>query len=50
MALTCSHVPEVYASWTLGLLAGKAVELGFVETISDTAVKKILKKTDSSHT
>jgi putative transposase len=47
-ALACSRSPEGHANWTLRLLADKAVELGFVETISHTAVKKILKKTASS--
>jgi putative transposase len=49
-ALACSRAPEGHAGWTLRLLADKAVELGFVETISHTAVKKILKKTASSRT
>jgi putative transposase len=49
-ALACSRVPEGHTSWTLRLLADKAVELGFVDTISHTAVKKILKKTASSRT
>lgn len=47
-ALACSSAPEGHASWTLRLLADRAIELGFVESISHTAVKKILKKTDSS--
>ncbi len=49
-ALACSRAPVGHAGWTLRLLADKAVELGFVETISHTAVKKILKKTASSRT
>lgn len=49
-ALACSRAPEGHAGWTLRLLADKAVELGFVETISHTGVKKILKKTASSRT
>jgi putative transposase len=49
-ALACSRAPQGHASWTLRLLADKAVELGFVESISHTAVKKILKKTNSSRT
>jgi putative transposase len=49
-ALACSRAPDGHAGWTLRLLADKAVELGFVETISHTAVKKILKKTASSRT
>lgn len=47
-ALACSSAPDGHAGWTLRLLADKAVELGFVSTISHTAVKKILKKTASS--
>ena len=49
-ALACSRAPEGHAGWTLRLLADKAVELGFVETISHTAVRKVLKKTASSRT
>lgn len=49
-ALACSRAPEGHSSWTLRLLADKAVELGFVSSISHTAVKKILKKTASSRT
>lgn len=47
-ALACSRAPEGHTSWTLRLLADRAVELGFVETISHTAVKNSLKKTTSS--
>ena len=49
-ALACSPAPAGHARWTLRLLADKAVELGFVETISHNAVKEILKKTDSVRT
>lgn len=49
-ALACSRAPDGHASWTLRLLADKAVELGFVESISHTGVRKILKKTNSSRT
>ena len=49
-ALACSRAPQGHASWTLRLLADKAVELGFCESISHTAVKKLLKKTASSRT
>lgn len=47
-ALACSRAPEGHASWTLRLLADRAVELGIVSTISHTGVRKILKKTTSS--
>ncbi len=44
-ALACSTAPDGHARWTLRLLADKAVELGFVEDISHTTVRQILKKT-----
>jgi transposase len=47
-ALACSQAPAGHARWTLRLLADKAVELGFVESISHNAVKELLKKTASS--
>jgi transposase len=49
-ALACSVAPAGHARWTLRLLAARAVQLGFVETISHNAVKQILKKTDSLRT
>ncbi len=49
-ALACSQAPEGHARWTLRLLADRAVQLGFCESISHNAVKEILKKTDSSRT
>jgi putative transposase len=45
-ALACSTAPEGHARWTLRLLADKAIELGFVESISHNTVKEVLKKTD----
>ena len=47
-ALACSDAPEGYARWSLRLLADKAVEAGFCDQISHTAVAEILKKTNSS--
>jgi transposase len=44
-ALACSDAPEGYARWSLRLLADKAVEMGYVESISHNEVGKILKKT-----
>ena len=49
-ALACSKAPQGHARWTLRLLADKAIELGFCDSISHTTVKEVLKKTDSSHT
>ena len=43
-ALACSKPPEGYGQRSLRLLADKAVELGYVEEISHTEVRKILKK------
>jgi len=45
-ALACSTPPEGHAEWSLRLLAGKVVELGFSEQISHTHVRTILKKTN----
>ncbi len=45
-ALACSAPPEGHARWSLRLLADKAVELQYCETISHNAVGEILKKTN----
>jgi len=44
-ALACSTAPEGHARWTLRLLADKAVEFGFVDSVSHNHVRRILKKT-----
>lgn len=44
-ALACSTPPGGQARWSLRLLADKAVELGYCESLSHNAVKEILKKT-----
>ena len=44
-ALACSDPPTGHASWTLRLLADRAIELQFVEEISHETVRLILKKT-----
>lgn len=49
-ALACSQAPLGHARWTLRLLADRAVQLGFVETISHQGVKEILKKINSDPT
>ncbi len=49
-ALACTSPPPGHARWTLRLLAGKAVELGYCESLSHTQARIILKKTRSSHT
>ena len=48
VALACSPAPEGHDHWTLRLLAGKAVELGLVESLSHETVRLRLKKTRSS--
>lgn len=47
--LACSQAPLGHASWTLRLLAEQLVELGVVESISPETVRRVLKKTTSSH-
>jgi transposase len=44
-ALACSDPPEGHGKWSVRLLADKAVELGYVETISYRTVSNMLKKT-----
>ena len=48
IAVACSEAPEGHTHWTLRLLAGKAVELGFVESICPETIRQTLKKTTSS--
>lgn len=48
IAVACSPAPDGHDHWTVRLLADKAVELGFVETISLDTIQRLLKKTNSS--
>ena len=48
LALACSPAPDGHDHWTLRALAGKAVELGLVESLSHETVRLHLKKTRSS--
>ena len=48
VAIACSPVPDGHDHWTLRLLAGKAVELGFVESISPETIRALLRRTSSS--
>ena len=48
IALSCSPGPVGQARWTLRLLAGRMVELGYVEQVSYETVRKTLKKTNSN--
>jgi len=49
-ALACSAAPAGYARWTLRLLADKAVQMSYIDSISAMEVGRILKKTHSSRT
>lgn len=48
VAIACSAAPEGHDHWTLSLLADKAVELDFAESISLETVRQVLKKTNSN--
>ena len=50
IALACTDAPEGRARWTVRLLADKAVELNFAETVSHMTVQRVLKKTNFSLT
>jgi transposase len=44
IAVTCSKVPDGHDHWTVRMLSGKAVELGYVRRISPETVRQLLKK------
>ncbi|HBI44535.1 MAG TPA: hypothetical protein DDY78_17040 [Planctomycetales bacterium] len=48
VALACSDAPEGHARWLARLLASRAVALEVVESISESSVRRLLKKTRSS--
>jgi len=48
IALACSDAPHGQAKWTARLLANRAVEMEIVESISESSVRRLLKKTRSS--
>lgn len=45
IALACSEAPEGHARWSLRLLEKRVVELGIVDTASDSTIGRVLKKT-----
>jgi len=45
IAIACSEVPDGHDHWTVRMLAGKAIELGYVRRISPETVRQLLKKT-----
>jgi len=44
IALCCSKAPDGFSRWSLRLLADKAVELAYVDSISHETVRRVLKK------
>jgi len=46
IALSCSEAPDGFSRWSLRLLAEKAVELEYVDSISHETVRRTLKKTN----
>lgn len=51
VALTCSNPPDGQKRWTLRLLAGKMVQLGYLdegEEVSHETVRHVLKRTNSN--
>ncbi len=48
VALSCSEPPKGYSQWSLRLLADRAVELQYIDSISHETVRRVLKKTNSS--
>ena len=50
IALACWEPPAGHARWSLRLLEKRVVELGIVETASDSTIHRVLKKTRSNLT
>ncbi len=48
VALSCSEPPKGYSQWSLRLLADRAVELEYIDSISYETVRRVLKKTKSN--
>lgn len=48
IALACSEPPQGHRRWSLRLLSSRLVELGYVDSISHSAVGQALKKTHCS--
>lgn len=48
IAIACTPAPVGHAHWTIRLLADKAVELGFVESIAKDTIHRLLKKMPSN--
>ena len=48
VALSCGEPPKGFARWSLRLLADRAVELKYVDSISYETVRRVLKKAKSN--
>lgn len=48
VALACSDAPQGHAAWTARLLASRAVAMEVVASVSESTVRRLLKKTRSS--
>lgn len=48
IAIACTPAPTGHDHWTMRLLGGKAVELGFVQSISPETIRQLLKKMRSN--
>ena len=46
IALSCSKAPAGFSRWSLRMLADKAVELKYAESISYETIRRVLKKTN----
>ena len=46
VALRCSEPPSGQGRWTLRLLAGRMVELDYIDQLSHESVRQVLKKTN----
>ena len=44
IALSCSKPPKGYARWSLRMLADRAIELSYIDTVSHETVRSVLKK------
>lgn len=49
VALSCSKPPQGFARWSLRLLADRAVELKYIDSVSYETIRRVLKKTSLSH-
>jgi len=48
IALSCSEPPKGHSQWSLRLLADRAVELEYIDSVSHETVRRVLKKTKSN--